>query len=39
MKSIKFLIVICLFITLVSACGGRKKCNGRSGTRVEMGRM
>jgi len=29
-----------IFIALIfSACGNQKKCNGKKGTRVEMGRM
>ncbi len=39
MKIIKILAVVCFVFILVSACGGRKKCNGRSGTKVEMGIM
>jgi len=36
---IRIAFAILFTAIILTACGGPKKCNGKKGTRVEMGRM
>gem|GEM_PF-2983724 len=38
-KAIFKLVIGLVFITLISACGGPRKCNGQRGIKTEMGTM
>jgi len=39
MKYLRIVFLLLITMVVFSACGGPKKCNGKRGTRVQMGTM
>jgi hypothetical protein len=39
MKNLKLITLSIIALLFIASCGSQKKCNGKRGTRVEMGTM